>query len=169
MRKVLTADGTFWPIPVTLSASADADAIKVGEEIALYDDRQEFMATMKVTEKYDMSEAEKRFECEKVFKGEGPKTADDFWEIAEKDHPGVQMVMQQKDVNLAGPVKVLSEGEYPKKYNGVYMPPAESRQMFEDAGGHGSPPCSCATPCTAPTSSWPRSPLKCATASSSTP
>ena len=44
------------------------------------------------------------------------------------------MVMQQKDVNLAGPVKVLSEGEYPKKYAGVYMRPAESRKIFEERG-----------------------------------
>ena len=37
-EKYLMADGTFWPIPVTLSASKeDAAGIKVGEEIALYD------------------------------------------------------------------------------------------------------------------------------------
>ena len=34
----LLADGTFWPIPVTLDAAKDdADAINVGDEIALYD------------------------------------------------------------------------------------------------------------------------------------
>jgi sulfate adenylyltransferase len=33
-----------------------------------------------------------------------------------EDHPGVQMVMAQKEYNLAGPVKVVSEGEYPKEY-----------------------------------------------------
>jgi sulfate adenylyltransferase len=132
----LMADGTFWPIPVTLSASKDEAAkIKVGEEIALYDpEGKEIMATMKVTEKYDMGTAEKRYECEKTFMGEGSKTVEDFWKIAEKDHPGVQMVMNQKDVNLAGPVKVLSEGEFPKKYAGVYMRPAESRKIFEERG-----------------------------------
>jgi sulfate adenylyltransferase len=134
--KFLMADGTFWPIPVTLSASKeDAAKIKVGEEIALYDpESREIMATMKVTEKYDMGVAEKKYECEKIFMGEGTKTAPDFWKIAEKDHPGVQMVMNQKDVNLAGPVKVLSEGEYPQKYAGVYMRPAESRKIFEERG-----------------------------------
>jgi len=106
----LLADGTFWPIPVTLSASKeDAAAIAIGEEIALFDpERGEFMATMKVTEKYEMTEADKKYECEKIYMGEGTKTAEDFWKIAKDDHPGVQMVMQQKDVNLAGPVKVLS-------------------------------------------------------------
>ncbi len=132
----LMADGTFWPIPVTLSASKDdAAKINVGEEIALYDpEGKEIMATMKVTEKYEMSAAEKKYECEKIFMGEGTKTADEFWKIAEKDHPGVQMVMGQKDVNLAGPVKVLSEGEYPTRYAGIYMRPAESRKIFEERG-----------------------------------
>jgi sulfate adenylyltransferase len=132
----LTADGTFWPIPVTLSAGKDdAAKISVGEEIALYDpEGKEIMATMKVTEKYEMGAAEKKFECEKIFMGEGTKTAEDFWKIAEKDHPGVQMVMGQKEVNLAGPVKVLSEGEYPTRYAGIYMRPAESRKIFEERG-----------------------------------
>ena len=92
------------------------------------------MATMKVTEKYEMTEADKKYECEKVYMGEGTPTAEEFWKIAKDDHPGVQMVMGQKDVNLAGPVKVLSEGEYPVKYPGVYMRPEESRKIFEEKG-----------------------------------
>ena len=127
------ADGTFWPLPITLDVSkADADAIKIGDEVALEADG-EIYATMKVTEKFEMTDADKKWECEKVFKGEGEESADDkFWDIALKDHPGVQMVMKQKEVNLAGPVKVLSEGEYPAKYKGVYLTPAETRAMFEE-------------------------------------
>ncbi|MCX5864205.1 MAG: sulfate adenylyltransferase [Deltaproteobacteria bacterium] len=127
------ADGTFWPLPITLDVSkADADAIKVGDEVALESDG-EIYATMKISEKFEMTDADKKWECEKVFKGEGEESADDkFWDIALKDHPGVQMVMKQKEVNLAGPVKVLSEGEYPAKYKGVYLTPAETRAMFEE-------------------------------------
>lgn len=129
------ADGTFWPVPVTLDASKDeADAIAVGEEIALVRNGVVF-ATMKVEEKFEMTEADKKWECEKVFKGEGEESADDvFWKIALEDHPGVKMVMAQKEVNLAGPVKVLSEGEYPEEYKGVYLRPAEVRAMFEERG-----------------------------------
>ena len=132
----LLADGTFWPVPVTLDVGKeDAAAIKVGEEIALYDpEGDEIMATMKVTEKFEMSAADKKWECEKIFMGEGTKTAEEFWKIAEDDHPGVQMVMQQKEFNLAGPVKVLSEGEYPTRYKGVYHRPAESRRIFDERG-----------------------------------
>jgi sulfate adenylyltransferase len=129
------ADGTFWPLPITLDASkADADSIKIDEEIAL-EHNGEIFATMKVTEKFEMTEERKRWESELVFKGKGEESADDkFWKIAMEDHPGVQMVMNQKEFNLAGPVKVLSEGEYPSKYKGVYLTPAETRAMFDERG-----------------------------------
>ncbi len=132
----LTADGTFWPVPVTLDASQeDADGINTGDEVALYDsENDEIIATMQVTEKYEMTEADKRYECEKIFMGEGTATTEEFWKVAEEDHPGVQMVMQQKAFNLAGPVKVLSEGEYPVRYAGIYMRPEESRRIFEERG-----------------------------------
>jgi len=130
------ANGTFWPIPVTLDASQeDADGISEGDEIALYDpEGDEIMATMQVTEKYAMAEADKKYECEKVFMGEGTPTVEEFWKVSQDDHPGVQMVMAQKDVNLAGPVKVLSEGEYPVEFAGTYMRPEESRKIFDDKG-----------------------------------
>jgi sulfate adenylyltransferase len=114
-------DGTFWPIPVTMSVNqGKADAIKVGQEVLLVDEEtEEMMGTMKVTEKYKV---DKKWECKQVF------TTDDM------DHPGVQMVMGQEDVNLAGTVKVWSEGPFPKQYPGLYMRPWETRKMFEDKG-----------------------------------
>jgi sulfate adenylyltransferase len=129
------ANGTFWPLPITLDCSkADAESIKEGQEIAL-EYKGEIFATMKVTEKFEMTEERKKWEAELVFKGNGDDSADDkFWQVALADHPGVQMVMNQKEVNLAGPVKVLSQGEYPDKYKGVYLTPAETRAMFEERG-----------------------------------
>jgi len=131
----LLADGTFWPVPVMLDASkAEADAIKVGDEIAL-ERKGEIYATMKITEKFAMTEDEKKWECEKVYKGHGEESKDDvFFEKAMKDHPGVQMVMARKEFCLAGPVKVLSEGEFPEKFKGVYLTPAETRAVFDERG-----------------------------------
>ena len=128
-------DGTFFPLPITLDVdTATADSIADGEEVALYAGGV-LMATMKVEEKHAMSEDDKKWECEKVFMGEGEESVDgNFWKIAPEDHPGVIMVMAQKDVNLSGPVKVLSEGEYPAEYPGVYLKPAETRAMFEERG-----------------------------------
>jgi sulfate adenylyltransferase len=115
------ADGQFWPIPVTVSASkADADSIKDGEEIALFSTEfNEIMATMKVTEKYTIDKA---YECQQVYR------------TTEVEHPGVKMVMDQPEVNLAGPVKVLSEGTFPTEYPGLYQRPAETRKSFEEKG-----------------------------------
>ena len=114
-------DGTFWPIPVTMSVNqGKADSIKIGQEVLLVDEEtEEMMGTMKVTEKYKI---DKKWECKQVF------TTD------EMDHPGVQMVMGQADVNLAGTVKVWSEGSFPKDYPGVYMRPEETRRIFEQKG-----------------------------------
>lgn len=115
------ADGTFWPIPITASTTqGQADSIKIGEEVALVDEETgEIMATMKITEKYKI---DKEFECKSVYK------------TADMEHPGVAMVMNQEAVNLAGPVKVLSESTFPQEYQGVYMRPVETRKMFEDKG-----------------------------------
>ncbi len=128
-------DETFWPVPITLDVDqADADAIAIGDEIALERDGEVY-ATMKVAEKHAMTEEDKKWECEMVFKGEGEDSVDGkFWEVAMDDHPGVQMVMAQKAVNLAGQVKVLSEGEYPAEYPGVYLTPAQTRRMFDERG-----------------------------------
>jgi sulfate adenylyltransferase len=131
-EKFLMADGTFWPVPVVMDT--DDESVKVGDEIALVNSGTIY-ATMKVTEKFELSEAEKKWECEKVYKGKGDDSADDkFWEVAVKDHPGVQMVLAQKKFCLAGPVKVLSEGNYPVKYTGIYKRPAEVRAEFDKLG-----------------------------------
>ncbi len=114
-------DGTFWPIPVTMSVNqGKADSIKTGQEVLLVDaETEEMMGTMKVTEKYKI---DKKWECKQVF------TTDDM------EHPGVQLVMGQEAVNLGGVCKVWSEGPFPKQYPGLYMRPWETRKMFEDKG-----------------------------------
>ena len=113
--------GLFWPIPITLSTdTATAETIKTGSDIALVDgETGEIMATMKVTEKYTI---DKEHECAMVFK------------TTDLEHPGVKMVMQQGEVNLAGPVKVLSQGRFPADFAGLYMTPAETRKLFEQKG-----------------------------------
>jgi sulfate adenylyltransferase len=113
------ADGVFWPIPVTLSATqADADGLGVGEEVTLVDeDSGEAMAILTVTEKYGI---DKELECKEVFK------------TTDQEHPGVAKVMAQKDVNIAGPIKVLSESFFPNEFGGIYQRPAEARAIFEE-------------------------------------
>ena len=114
------SSGVFWPIPITLSADQDvADAIDAGEEVALVTADGEVMATMRVDEKYNI---DRDFECEQVFR------------TTDGEHPGVKMVMDQKAVNLGGPVKVLSEGSFPREFAGLYQRPVESRAEFAKRG-----------------------------------
>jgi sulfate adenylyltransferase len=113
--------GVFWPIPITLSVSKDlADGIGAEQEIALVDAASnEILATMTVREKYSI---DKQLESEHVYRTTDPK------------HPGVAKVLAQGEINLAGPVAALSEGEYPAKYPHLYIRPAEARAMFLERG-----------------------------------
>ncbi len=117
------SDGTFWPIPVTLSASKeDADQIREGEDVALVDEESgTFMAIMNVQERYPI---DKGHECKEVFRTTDP------------EHPGVAKVMAQREVNLGGPIRVLSEGRFPDEFAGIYQRPAEARAVFESRGWH---------------------------------
>ncbi len=113
--------GVFWPIPITLSCDQDrADGIDLEEEVALLDGESgEIIAMMEVTDKYT---PDKTLECERIYKTTDPA------------HPGVEKVLQQGVVNLAGRVRCLSEGTYPDKYPGLYIRPARARAMFAENG-----------------------------------
>jgi sulfate adenylyltransferase len=116
-----TASGLFWPIPITLSADkAFVDTIRTGREIALVDpDDGQPLATMLVTEKYAINKAH---ECATVFRTTDPA------------HPGVAMVMAQPEVNLAGPIKVLSTGGFAEQYGSLFMTPEDTRALFTSLG-----------------------------------
>jgi sulfate adenylyltransferase len=111
------ASGVFWPIPITLSSEK---SFSPGSEIALTDpDGGAPLATMTVRESYTI---DKNLECKSVFRTTDPA------------HPGVAMVMAQPEYNLAGPVKVLSDGGFKAKYGALFMTPAETRAEFERLG-----------------------------------
>jgi sulfate adenylyltransferase len=116
-----TSEGLFWPIPITLSIHRSAaDSVAIGEDVALVDpDDDAVLAVISVTEKYRIDKAH---ECLSVFK------------TTDTDHPGVRMVMQQGDVNLAGPVRVLGDGGFKSKYGPLFKTPAETRAAFEELG-----------------------------------
>ena len=121
VKEMRMADGTLWPIPITLAVSQEqADGIAEGGDIALVDEESgEVMATMTVNEKYTYDKAE---EARQVYRTE------------DKAHPGVAKTYAQEEVYLGGPVKVLSEGPYPAQYGDSYGRPAETRAIFQDRG-----------------------------------
>ena len=114
-------NGVFWPIPITLPVDKGlAGGIHAEEDVTLVDaESGEVLAIIEVREKYSI---DKQLEAEHVYRTTDPK------------HPGVAKVFSQGEVNLAGPVMVLSEGEYPAEYPELYIRPAQSRAMFLERG-----------------------------------
>jgi len=85
VENMRTADGTLWPIPVTLDVSqAFADKIEPGQDIALRDQEGVILAVLSITDKWTPNKAK---EAEHVF------GADDL------AHPAVNYLH-----NVAGPV-----------------------------------------------------------------
>jgi sulfate adenylyltransferase len=115
------SNGLFWPIPITLSVAPDvADPIKPREEVALVaSEGRELLAILQVQEKYRIDKA---LEAKHVYGTTDAK------------HPGVAKVMGQGEVNLAGRVLVLSEGEYARRYPQLYIRPVEARALFNERG-----------------------------------
>ena len=112
--------GLFWPIPITLSApKATADSLSQGDKVALVAQDGEIMGILTVEETYTI---DKKHECQQVFTTTDP------------EHPGVQQVLEQGEVNIAGSVEVLSEGEFPTLYPEIYKTPAETREILDAKG-----------------------------------
>lgn len=111
-------NGLFWPIPITLSTNDKT--IKEDQVVAIvYEKTNEIIATMMVTEKYTI---DREHECNTVYK------------TTDMEHPGVVLVMSQGEYNLAGPIKVLSDGGFPSQYGNLYMTPSETRAYFDNKG-----------------------------------
>ena len=113
------ADGTLWPVPITLSAKGDG-APAAGADVALVDEESgTLMGSMVVEEVYPY---DKRLEARRVFGTE------------DEAHPGVAKVYAQGDTLLGGTVKAFCELDYPERFPGYYARPAETRQIFEQKG-----------------------------------
>lgn len=120
-KNMRLADGTVWPIPVTLCPSNEVAAtINVGDELALKDDKGRLLGTIKVTEKYPHDKA---LEIPNVYRTE------------EDAHPGVAAIRKQGDFCLAGPIEVVNPN-YEPEFPEYRLPPAKTREAFEQRGWH---------------------------------
>lgn len=113
------ANGLAWPIPITLSVSeTTAKEISLNQEIALVDSVSDsYLGIMIVRDKYKYNKLK---ECSEVF----------F--TTDQKHPGVQKVMEQKEVNIGGDVIVFSEMGYDKELD--VLSPSRVRSIFDKKG-----------------------------------
>jgi sulfate adenylyltransferase len=119
VEKMRLANGLPWAIPVTLSVDESTAApLKEGSLIRLDDPQGNFVGVLELTQKYRY---DKNREAINVYRTD------------EEKHPGVQVVYNQGDVNLAGPVWLLQREEHPDfpKYQ---IDPAKSRALFQERG-----------------------------------
>ncbi|TKW67740.1 MAG: bifunctional sulfate adenylyltransferase/adenylylsulfate kinase [Paracoccus denitrificans] len=116
------ADGTLWPMPITLDVSEKfAEGLAPGTDIALRDQEGVILAVMSVTDKWVPN---KTREAEKVF-GVG---ADDL------AHPAINYLHNQAGpVYLGGPVKGLQAPTH-YDFRGRRNTPNELRAQFKKLG-----------------------------------
>lgn len=113
------ASGLPWAVPVTLSVSEDVAApLSEGSTIRLDDASGRFIGVMELTEKYHYDKQ---------------KEAINVYRTDEDKHPGVKVVYDQGDVNLAGPVWLLDREAHPQ-FPDYQIDPAESRRLFKERG-----------------------------------
>jgi sulfate adenylyltransferase len=113
------ANGTVWPIPVTLCPPDDVTAnIREGDKLALKDEKGRILATMQVREKYPH---DKELEIPNVYK------------TAEDAHPGVAIIRKQGNTCLAGDIDVLDPNPEPE-FAEYRLPPAKTREAFAAKG-----------------------------------
>ena len=113
------ADGTVWPIPVICSPADDVTAkINVGDRVALNDPKGRLLGVLSVTEKY---KHDKELEIPNVYR------------TTEDAHPGVKIVRDQGNLNLAGPIDVITPTHEPE-FESYRLPPAKTREAFAAKG-----------------------------------
>jgi ATP sulfurylase len=116
MDHMLLRDGVAWTIPILLPVSQEeADALTVGSEVAIKDDRGDYVAILHLSEKFGV---DKKEIAEKVY-----RTTDD-------KHPGVAVLYSQGPIFLAGEIDVLQAREVDhQEYN---LTPVQTRQTFKE-------------------------------------
>ncbi len=112
------SNGLPWSIPITLAVTTEqAATLDEGQQVALVDTDGALQAVLTVAEKYTY---DKHREARQVYRTE------------DEAHPGVQVIYQQGDVLLGGPVRVVtlqSQTFAQHRYT-----PTQSRIRFREQG-----------------------------------
>jgi sulfate adenylyltransferase len=113
------SNGLPWSIPITLSVTAAVAApLSPGSHVRLDDSTGRYIGVLQLTEKFAY---DKKKEATHVYRTDDEK------------HPGVAVVYNQGEINLAGPIWLLQRDPHPlfPKYQ---LDPAISRAAFVEKG-----------------------------------
>ncbi len=113
------ASGLVWTIPITLAVTREvANALSIGEEIALTEPDGHVLAILQLAEKFEYA---KTREVEKVYR------------TTDEKHPGVARIYKQGDVYLAGDILVIDLPHAPE-FPEFRHTPLATRKMFAARG-----------------------------------
>ena len=122
-REVRLADGTVWPIPITLAVDdAAKDSLSEGGQAALFHADGTLLAVIDVKEIYPH---DKKLEIPNVFRTE------------DEAHPGVQAVLDEGPWLVGGPIHVITvtpQVEPGEQFTEFRLPPAKTREAFAAKG-----------------------------------
>ncbi len=112
------ANGTLWPIPITLPvSSAEAQQLRDGDPVALHAPDGQLVGLLELRERYA---ADPRREAAEVY-----KTTDEA-------HPGVARIYGQGQTLLGGEVWLIDRPA--PRFPQLHLTPAESRAAFAERG-----------------------------------
>jgi sulfate adenylyltransferase len=113
------ANGLPWSIPITLSVDSEtAASLREGSLVRLDDAEGRFVGLLELSEKYGY---DKEHEALKVYR------------TTEEKHPGVKVVYNQGEINLAGQVWLLERDAHPD-FPVYQIDPRLSRVQFQEKG-----------------------------------
>ena len=112
------SNGLPWSIPITLSTSEElAQNLTLGSQIALVNAQGTVQAVLTLEEKYGY---DKGLEARQVYRTE------------DEAHPGVNVLYQQGEILLGGPVRVLALQS--QQFAQYRFTPTQSRALFAERG-----------------------------------
>lgn len=113
------ANGTVWPLPVTLAIDADEhNDLVPGDSILLRGEDGVDYAILQVKSCFV---PDKMREAELVFRTQ---------DLA---HPGVKKLFEKPNLYVGGPVEILQKPQ-PERFSDFYLTPAETRERFRENG-----------------------------------
>jgi sulfate adenylyltransferase len=111
-----TADGSYWPIPITLATDLDC---AVGDVVSLSSDEGKPLGRLTV---------------EEVFERDVKREAEQVYGTADEAHPGVAAIYEEGSRCIAGPISADALPDHEDAFMCRYLTPEQSRKAFAERG-----------------------------------
>jgi sulfate adenylyltransferase len=115
-EKMRTADGEYWPIPITLATDLECE---VGDVVELSSDEGKPLGRIKV---------------EEIFERDARQEAEQVYLTTDENHPGVAAIFEEGNRCIAGPIEVDALPDHEDAFMRRYQTAAETKQEFADRG-----------------------------------